>query len=790
MTEPDVATLRALMAETGATLIAALDRGVVSLPEVPTAARLAAVLRTGGAWTVDEARRAWRVLSRHDESLRRAGLAVPRPAQGAASAPPVGNSPRPSLALRSDGHIGVADHPYALREALRTVAGATWDKDPRHSTIQAPQWRTPATASYAGALARILAPHDPVYSPRVAALVREWEDWAEHRAILDPAAPMPPVDMAALIDPRRGSPYAHQVRAVEFASRTTASVLAVPMGGGKTAATIAAVNRISPITPGSTKRVVIVCPNKVRGVWPREIRKWSTVEWHVVDGRRKAMRRGAPPQDLSVVERLEQAETNLFDCVCGAVVHAAIFNYEMLAHSVIAYRGQKSPGWVPPVLLDAAIYDEGHRLKSPTGIISKTAWHWVGLFARRIALTGTPMPQHPWDIFGLYRALDPGVFGGLWSAFETRYIEKKTPAEGGPAFPVAIKESERAAFAAKVHQLMYRPTIDLKLPGATHAVREVTLEPKAAKLYADLEKECVGDLTRHERVTRLHDGEKTGTLTTSNLLAGLTRLRQCTGGFLPDDGEEVRAEGKPTKVVRNLYRVSTVKAEHLAQVLDEYGCVAGRDGGPEPVVVYCAFIADLDAVREVAEAAGLRYGEISGRRSTGLTTSSELSPDVDVCGVQIDSGGTGVDLTRSCRAVFYSVVYSAGNFDQALKRSDRPGQKRRVQFTHLVASGTVDEDVYRALADRRSVAAGFLSVRGVDPAVIGLGADDTPADLDMHEVQSRLNARSESEGRVDGAWLPMDEFGADVWGARGKVKSREPEIDAATLKEYGLEDLF
>ena len=777
-----------LQRATGELLVAALDANAINFVEVSTAARLAAVVRNGGQLDTNSARQAWRVLARNEGRLAAAQLrmpAVPKPAVAAVTAPARPATPpvrrQPKLGIRQDGRIAITDSPFALNEALKAEAHADWDSARR-------QWHVPPSPAHAAAVAAILAPHAPLFSPRVEALVTEYATNAERRTVLDPDAELPVFDTSPLV---HGDLWEHQLRAVEYATHSSASLLAVPMGGGKTAAAIATANR------RRVQRAVIVCPNKVRGVWPREIKKWSRADWHIVDGKRPSRRKGGRPIDLQVAERLEQAESCLFDCACGAAVHAAVMNYEMLAHSLMAYRGVKARGWVPPVQLDLVIWDEIQRLKGATGIVSKTAARWVDYFQARLGLSGTPMTQYPWDIFGVYRALDPGIFGPMWTPFKTEYIKHRERKDGqGKPFPVAIFKEKQGEFARKVHSIMYRPTVDLKLPGAHHVVRQVELEEKAQQEYDRLNNDADpwADLGEFVEVEHRIDIDDDPVLMPKNILARTTRLRQLTGGFLPDDGDTVETDtGKITRI-RNLYRVSHAKAEELAQVLEEVGCVRDHHGGPEPVCVFAAFTPHLDAVREVAEKAGLRYREISGRRSDGLTAASTMAEDADVVGVNIASGGTGVDLTRSCQGIIYSADYRVGDHDQMLKRQDRPGQKRKVTFTHLVVPGSVDVDVYRSLASRRSMVATVMAARGVSPEQGGYRSEDVAPEMSLDDIEAKFNAdraaegQPGDEGRTGGVALPIDDFASDVFGdPRAYAKPGRPAVSDEELAEYDLE---
>lgn len=105
---------------------------------------------------------------------------------------------------------------------------------------------------------------------------------------------------------------------------------------------------------------------------------------------------------------------------------------------------------------------------------------------------------------------------------------------------------------------------------------------------------------------------------------------------------------------------------------------------------------------------GRRYGELSGRDKEGLNERAEMSDQIDLIGVQYQSGGVGIDLTRACYGVYYSQTWSLGDYLQSLKRLHRPGQERTTMYYHLVAAGTVDEIVYRALSKREEVVDAIL----------------------------------------------------------------------------------
>jgi SNF2 family DNA or RNA helicase len=297
------------------------------------------------------------------------------------------------------------------------------------------------------------------------------------------------------------------------------------------------------------------------------------------------------------------------------------------------------------------------------------------------------MPHSPLDIFSQYRFLDPGIFGtsftffkqryGMWGGFENRKF-------------LGIRPEMEQEFNKKMHSIMFRvpqEELDKKLPPFNHMERFCELGAEAKRIYKELEKDMIA-------------GVQDGSVTVANALTKLLRHQQLTGGFVVDDDGNIR-------------QVDTAKRDMLEEVLEEIGYAKPNkdeetDRKPvEPVVVFCKFQSDLDSVREIAEAFGRRYGELSGRQND-LTDHSKMPEWCDVMAVQIQAGGAGVDLTRSRYAVYYSVGFSLGDYEQSLKRTHRPGQTRPVTYIHLIAEGTVDVKVYRALKERRQMVESVL----------------------------------------------------------------------------------
>ena len=102
----------------------------------------------------------------------------------------------------------------------------------------------------------------------------------------------------------------------------------------------------------------------------------------------------------------------------------------------------------------------------------------------------------------------------------------------------------------------------------------------------------------------------------------------------------------------------------------------------------------------------IRYAQISGeiRDRDEQIAAFQNDPDVPVFIGQIATAGLGITLTAASLMVFYSLDYSMSNYEQTRARIHRVGQKNECTYIHLVARGTVDEKVLKALHDKANLA--------------------------------------------------------------------------------------
>lgn len=411
---------------------------------------------------------------------------------------------------------------------------------------------------------------------------------------------------------------------------------------------------------------MIVCPERVVGVWPKQFGIHCGGEKHIIDPRRQNSR--GEWKLLPIAQRVELYEHALHACDCG-LPHVLISNFSAAAH-------EPFKSWSLRQHFDYIAYDESHRLRSHGGVWSRWAEKMKHRTDRALGGTGTLQAQTPLDVFGQARAVEPGLFGSSYRLFERRYALK-----GGFEGKQVVGYQREDELAAKLSTITYHAGEEvLDLPEMLPDVRVTgTLSPRAWKAYKALEDEMYAEVRRE-----LSDGTvELDEVTADNVLVRILRCQQLTGGALPLDSGEVEA-------------IDDTKYKLLLDELEDIPST-------EPVVVFARFHHDLDNIARAAAKMGRSYGELSGRRQDALAHDATLAEGIAIAGVQIQSGGTGVDFTRSAFGVYYSVGHSLGDYLQSRKRLQRPGQTRRVRFRHLVLEGTIDEDVYEALENRQKV---------------------------------------------------------------------------------------
>jgi len=168
--------------------------------------------------------------------------------------------------------------------------------------------------------------------------------------------------------------YPHQEEAKQFLLDTKRAILADQPRVGKTLPTAAAALEHLP--------ALIVCPAIAKTVWEAAFNKLSDATVRVVNGKNDAMK------------------TTQHQVV--------IINYDLLQYF-------NNAGYQTLVL------DECHRIKNPMAKRTKSATLLMKQIDRVYALSGTPIPNRPVELWPILHGL--GIYRGGWYDFAARYAK-------------------------------------------------------------------------------------------------------------------------------------------------------------------------------------------------------------------------------------------------------------------------------------------------------------------------------------------------------------------------------
>ena len=310
--------------------------------------------------------------------------------------------------------------------------------------------------------------------------------------------------------------------------------------------------------------------------------------------------------------------------------------------------------------------DEIHKCKNPASQQGK------GILKVqpecRIAMTGTPLMNTPFDLFIILKWLGYekhafyafkkhyGVFGG-YGGYECtgyRYLDE---------------------LQAQLDEIMLRRLKNdvLDLPEKTHITEYVEMTPKQAQIY----KEVTADIKMNIDQIKMQN----------NPLAELIRMRQATGytGILSSTIKE------------------SAKLDRMEELVEE------AVGNGKQVVIFSNWTQMTDAI----------WARLHNKYRLSIITGETKDIDRQDNVAEFQSGasqvivgtigamGTGLTLTAGTVEIFMDEPWNRANKEQAEDRCHRVGTKENVTIYTLVCKDTIDERI-NELVERKGMMADAL----------------------------------------------------------------------------------
>lgn len=449
--------------------------------------------------------------------------------------------------------------------------------------------------------------------------------------------------------------WQNQEEAFQFAMSHSSVMLDMEMGTGKTRVAIDVA-----LAKADVKKILIVCPKAVIGVWRENLTKfYPQGGWICWDERKGSVK--------SKAESLERWLSNN-EKIGSTNKQFVVVNYDVVWRTDLGNYIHAKAGF------DMIILDESHRAKSAGSKVSKYL-AMIGKHTRyKMCLSGTPMANSPLDVYGQYRFLDPQIFGTNYSRFLDSYAIM-----GGPERKFVVGYKNQSELSDKFRSIAYTCKMEevkdkIKLPDHLPPIKRfVSLPASDRKIMKDLSKDFITEC-------------ESGYVVINNVLVKLLRLQQITSGFCPVKEDVFDRVGE-------VVDLNHAKQDELFDILSDISPLSS-------LVVFCVFRHDINMIKEVARKAKREAFELSGERNE-LEEWKQAEGAVMV--VQIQAGAEGVDLTKANHAIYYSLPHSLALYDQSRARLYRPGQSRPVSFIHIIAEDSIDESMYNSLVAKKDV---------------------------------------------------------------------------------------
>lgn len=352
-------------------------------------------------------------------------------------------------------------------------------------------------------------------------------------------------------------------------------------------------------------------------------------------------------------------------------------------------------------------FDESQRLKA-RGTNSSRLGAAIKHCEYRFALSGTPTDGEELHLFGQLRFVVPSLYGNdrsAWTRFDQRFLKPT----GYMGYKRKFRKEMLPVFYEETAPYIIRVEASeaLDLPKMTTELVPVTMLGNQAEVYNKMEHDSVVHVAKMEKKARElkanskilsdrgdHHGARVLSKEARRVTAGLRitqmiKLQQICGGYVVDDDGETHYLGSAK--IRKLKHILKRKARW-------------------PVVIFCKYTEEREAIEKLVESLKLRYRSIHGgirdkKNHKARTEAQDLfqSGKLDVMVCQVRAGGVGIDLFKAKTGIFYSTTFSFIDFDQCRKRIHRRGQVNETTLYFLYAENSIDEDIYSTILSKRSV---------------------------------------------------------------------------------------
>ena len=330
------------------------------------------------------------------------------------------------------------------------------------------------------------------------------------------------------------------------------------------------------------------------------------------------------------------------------------------------------------------VVDESTTIKNHKAKRTKVVTKLANRCAYRRILTGSPVTQSPMDLYSQCAFLDPDLLGcDNYYQFQARYAIMKRISMGAHSFNkvVGYRNMEELSKMLKPFSSRVLKKDCLDLPDKTYTVRHVSLDPEQAQHYHSMQKAALVILEDE-------------TIFAQEAMTQLLRLQQILCGYLPIDDEGT------------LVDIPTRRLDALMDTIEE---TSGK------IIIWARFRKDIQRIEEALakkygfHSVGSYYGDTNeDAREELVRNFSDPDHETRFFVGNPQTAGYGLTLVSANTVIYYSNDFNLETRAQSEDRCHRIGQKHPVTYIDLLAEGTVDEHIVRALQNKIRLAGAAL----------------------------------------------------------------------------------
>lgn len=337
--------------------------------------------------------------------------------------------------------------------------------------------------------------------------------------------------------------------------------------------------------------------------------------------------------------------------------------------------------------IEVLVLDESHKVKSIQSKRTKAAIKLADQARYKFLLSGTPILNSMMDVFSQFRVLDSGeTFGKNFVSFRGKYFYDKN--SGMPKDKYFPNWIPRPGIEEEINRLISNKSMHvtknqcLDLPPLVKTIIPVEMSREQQKAYNDMNDDLIAYINDTAAVAEL-------------AITKALRMQQIVSGFVNDhEGEIVRFKNPRKDALKELLEEITPSSK---------------------VLVWAVFKENYNDIREVCEKLKIKYVEVHG----GIKQKDKMDNVDSFCNdnsIRVfighpGSGGIGITLIEASYMIFYSRNFSLEYDIQAEARCYRGGSEihKKVTRFDLVSKGTIDEDVVKALQEKKAIGFKVLS---------------------------------------------------------------------------------